>query len=65
VSGSDAAVAQATAAQNSRFVPTSEKWAAVEAGNVLPDMLTRIAQGEDITGAAAAADEAIEGYLNG
>jgi N,N'-diacetylchitobiose transport system substrate-binding protein len=65
VSGSDAAVAQATAAQNSRFVPTSEKWAAVEAGNVLPDMLTRIAQGEDIAGAAAAADEAIEGYLNG
>jgi predicted RNase H-like HicB family nuclease len=32
---------------------------------VLPDMLTRIAQGEDIAGAAAAADEAIEGYLNG
>jgi N,N'-diacetylchitobiose transport system substrate-binding protein len=65
VSGSDAAVAQATAAANSRFVPTSEHWAAVEAANVLPDMLTRIAQGEDIAGAAAAADEAIEGYLNG
>jgi N,N'-diacetylchitobiose transport system substrate-binding protein len=65
VTGSDAAVAQATAAQNSRFVPTSENWAAVEAANVLPDMLTRIAQGDDIAGAAAAADEAIEGYLNG
>jgi N,N'-diacetylchitobiose transport system substrate-binding protein len=65
VTGSDAAEAQATAAQNSRFVPTSENWAAVEAANVLPDMLTRIAQGDDIAGAAAAADEAIEGYLNG
>jgi N,N'-diacetylchitobiose transport system substrate-binding protein len=65
VAGSDAAVAQATAAQNSRFVPTSENWAAVEAANVLPDMLTRIAQGDDIAGAAASADEAIEGYLNG
>ena len=34
--------------QNSRFVPTSEKWAGVEAANVLQDMLTRIAQGDDI-----------------
>ena len=49
--GSDAAVAQATAAQNSRFVPTSEKWAGVEAANVLPDMLVDIAQGGDIASA--------------
>lgn len=65
VSGSDAAVAQATAAENSRFVPTSEKWAAVEAANVLPDMLVEIAQGGDIAAAAARADEAIEAALNG
>ena len=65
VEGSDAAVAQATAAQNSRFVPTSEKWAGVEAANILPDMLTEIAQGGDIAAAAAAADAAIEEMLNG
>jgi N,N'-diacetylchitobiose transport system substrate-binding protein len=65
VSGSDAAVAQATAAQNSRFVPTSEKWAGVEAANVLPDMLTDIAQGGDIDSAAKTADAAIEAQLNG
>ncbi len=65
VAGSDAAVAQATAAQNSRFVPTSEKWAGVEAANVLPDMLVDIAQGGDIAAAAATADAAIEAQLNG
>jgi len=65
VAGSDAAVAQATAAQNSRFVPTSEKWAGVEAANVLPDMLTDIAQGGDIDSAAKTADAAIEAQLNG
>ncbi len=64
VAGSDAAVAQAEAAQNSRFVPTSEKWAGVEAANVLQDMLTRIAQGDDIADAAAQADAAIEATLN-
>ena len=65
VAGSPAAVAQAEAAANSRFVPTSENWAAVEAGNVLQDLLTEIAQGGDIAAAAATADAAIEGYLNG
>lgn len=65
VTGSPAAVAQAEAALNSRFVPTSDKWAGVEAANVLPDMLTRIAQGEDIAAAAASADAAIESTLNG
>ena len=65
VAGSDAAVAQATAAQNSRFVPTSGKWAGVEAANVLPDMLVDIAQGGDIASAAATADAAIESQLNG
>jgi N,N'-diacetylchitobiose transport system substrate-binding protein len=65
VTGSDAAVAQATAAQNSRFVPTSENWAGVEAAFVLQDMLTSIAQGDDIASAAATADAAIEAQLNG
>jgi N,N'-diacetylchitobiose transport system substrate-binding protein len=65
VAGSDAAVAQAEAAQNSRFVPTSEKWAGVEAANVLQDMLTQIAQGDDIADVAAQADAAIEATLNG
>jgi N,N'-diacetylchitobiose transport system substrate-binding protein len=65
VSGSEAAVAQATAAENSRFVPTSEKWSGVEAANVLPDMLVQIAQGTPIDEAAAQADEAIEAALNG
>ena len=65
VGGSEAAEAQAVAAANSRFVPSSENWAAVEAEFVLQDMLTRIAQGEDIAGAAATADAAIEEILNG
>jgi N,N'-diacetylchitobiose transport system substrate-binding protein len=65
VTGSDAAVAQAKAAENSRFVPTSEKWAGVEAANVLPDMLVKIAQGTSIEEAAKAADSAIESTLNG
>jgi N,N'-diacetylchitobiose transport system substrate-binding protein len=65
VAGSDAAVAQAKAAENSRFVPTSEKWAGDEAARILPDMLTEIAQGGDIAAAAAAADAAIEAMLNG
>jgi N,N'-diacetylchitobiose transport system substrate-binding protein len=65
VTGSEAAVAQAAAAQNSRFVPTSEKWAGVEAANVLPDMLVQIAQGTPIAEAAGQADAAIEAALNG
>lgn len=65
VSGSEAAEAQAEAAANSRFVPTSENWAAVESAFVLQDLLTEIAQGGDIDGATATADEALESYLNG
>ncbi len=65
MAGSEAAEAQAEAAENSRFVPTSEKWAGVEAANVLQDMLTEIAQGDDIAEAAAQADAAIEDTLNG
>jgi N,N'-diacetylchitobiose transport system substrate-binding protein len=64
VTGSPAAVAQAEAAANSRFVPTSEHWAGVEAANILPDMLVAIAQGGDIQAEAERADAAIEELLN-
>ena len=65
VSGDEAAKAQAVAALNSRFVPSSENWAGVEASTVLPDMLVAIAQGGDVQAAAAQADEAITSQLNG
>ena len=65
VPATEAAQAQAQAAANSRFTPSSENWAAVEAGNVLQDMLVSIAQGDDIAAAAATADAAIEDTLNG
>lgn len=65
VGGDPAAEAQAAAAQNSRFVPSSENWAGVEAANVLPDMLVKIAQGEDVESAAADADAAMTEILNG
>jgi N,N'-diacetylchitobiose transport system substrate-binding protein len=64
VTGSPAAVTQAEAAANSRFVPTSEHWAGVEAANILPDMLVAIAQGGDIQAEAERADAAIEELLN-
>jgi N,N'-diacetylchitobiose transport system substrate-binding protein len=65
VSGDEAAQAQAVAAQNSRFTPASENWAAVEASTVLPDMLVAIAQGGDVKSEAAKADDAIVTTLNG
>jgi len=65
VSGDAAAQAQAKAAANSRFVPASDKWAGVEAGTVLPDMLVAIAKGGDVTAEAKRADEAIAKALNG
>jgi N,N'-diacetylchitobiose transport system substrate-binding protein len=65
VSGSEGAVAQAKAAENSRFVPSSENWAAVEATNILPDMIVAISGGADVKTEAAKADAAIEDILNG
>lgn len=56
--------AQAAAATNSRFVPTSEHWGGIEAANILPDMLVAIAQGGDIAAEAARADEEITTRLN-
>jgi N,N'-diacetylchitobiose transport system substrate-binding protein len=65
ISGSEGAVAQAKAAENSRFVPSSENWAAVEASNILPDMIVAISGGADVKAEAAKADAAIEALLNG
>jgi N,N'-diacetylchitobiose transport system substrate-binding protein len=65
VSGDDAVTAQAKAAENSRFVPSSEKWAGIEASTVLPDMLVAIAKGGDVATEAKKADEAISSALNG
>jgi N,N'-diacetylchitobiose transport system substrate-binding protein len=59
------AVAQAKAAKNSRFVPTSDQWAGVEAAQTLPDMLVSIARGTDTKAAAKKADAAIAAKLNG
>jgi N,N'-diacetylchitobiose transport system substrate-binding protein len=64
ISGSDAATAQAKAAENSRFVPSSENWAAVEASSILPDMIVAISGGADVKAEAAKADGAIEALLN-
>jgi N,N'-diacetylchitobiose transport system substrate-binding protein len=65
ISGSEGAVAQAKAAENSRFVPSSENWAAVEASSILPDMTVAIASGGDVQAEAERADAAIEEILNG
>jgi N,N'-diacetylchitobiose transport system substrate-binding protein len=64
VGGDAVAKTQAKAAGNSRFVPTSENWAGVEAAQVLPDMLVSIARGGDIGAAAKKADAAIAAKLN-
>ena len=64
VSGSEGAVAQAEAAANSRFVPSSENWAAVEASNVLPDMTVAISGGADPKAEGTTADDAIVTMLN-
>jgi N,N'-diacetylchitobiose transport system substrate-binding protein len=64
VSGDAGAKAQAVASANSRFVPSSENWAGVEASTVLPDMLVSIAQGGDVQAAAKSADDAITAKLN-
>jgi N,N'-diacetylchitobiose transport system substrate-binding protein len=64
ITGSDAATAQAKAAENSRFVPSSENWAAVEASDILPDMVVAISGGADVKAEAAKADAAIEALLN-
>jgi N,N'-diacetylchitobiose transport system substrate-binding protein len=56
---------QAKAAKNSRFTPTSENWAGIEAAAVIPDMLVSIAKGADVKSAAKKADAKIASMLNG
>jgi len=65
ISGSESAVAQAKASENTRFTPASENWASVEASSILPDMIVAISGGADVKSEAAKADAAIEEILNG
>jgi N,N'-diacetylchitobiose transport system substrate-binding protein len=63
VKGSEAT---ALAAKNSYFTPNAPKWADVEKGNVLQQMLVDIVTGKKSVGeATAAADEEITSTLNG
>lgn len=64
VAGSPGAVAQAKAAENSRFTPSSEFWADVEGGDILQDMGTSIGNGDDVKDAAQSANDAIIEILN-
>lgn len=58
------AQAQAAALANSKGTPASPNWAEVEAAQIIPDALVRIAQGEDVEAVATALDEEIEAILN-
>jgi N,N'-diacetylchitobiose transport system substrate-binding protein len=58
------AKAQAQALANSKFTPTSPNWAEVEAAQIIPDALVKIAQGGDVAAIAAELDTAIEAILN-
>lgn len=62
----DTAVAQAQAAAlaNSKGTPASPNWAEVEAAQIIPDALVKIAQGGDVAEIAAELDEQIEAILN-
>jgi N,N'-diacetylchitobiose transport system substrate-binding protein len=64
VEGDEGALAQAEAAEITRAVPSSEFWAEVEGQDILQDMGTSIASGDDVADAAATADAAIEEILN-
>jgi N,N'-diacetylchitobiose transport system substrate-binding protein len=55
----------AAAAVDAKLTPASEKWADVEAAGILQDLFVQIANGGDVQALAEAADERIEGILNG
>jgi N,N'-diacetylchitobiose transport system substrate-binding protein len=59
--------AQATiaAASNAKLTPAAPGWANVEGSRVLEDLFSKIAQGGDVADLAAAADEQMNGQLNG
>ncbi|MGZ0711535.1 extracellular solute-binding protein (plasmid) [Coraliomargarita sp. W4R53] len=58
------AKAQGEALANSKGTPASPKWSEVEAAQLIPDALVKIAQGGDVAAIAAELDTAIEGILN-
>lgn len=60
----EAVTAQADAIVNAQAVPASEFWGEVEEQNILQDMGTAIASGEDVAEAAEAANTQIEEILN-
>jgi len=60
----DIAKAQAEALANSKGTPASPNWAEVEAAQIIPDALVKIAQGGDVTQIATELDSAIEAILN-
>lgn len=60
----DIAKAQAAALANSKFTPTSPNWAEVEAAQIIPDALVKIAQGGDVKAIAEELDTQIEAILN-
>ncbi len=59
------AQAQAAALANSKFTPTSPNWAEVEAAQIIPDALVKIAEGGDVEQIATDLDAQIEQILNG
>lgn len=58
------AKAQAEALANSKGTPASPNWGEVEAAQLIPDALVKIAQGGDVAAIAAELDTAVEGILN-
>lgn len=58
------AQAQAAALANSKFTPTSPNWAEVEAAQIIPDALVKIAEGGDVKAIAEELDAQIEAILN-
>lgn len=60
----EAGKVEVEAVENSVALPTADKWAAVEAANVLRDVLTKVAQGGDVEQIANDADKRVEELLN-
>lgn len=58
------AKAQGEALANSKGTPASPNWAEVEAAQIIPDALVKIAQGGDVKAIAEELDSAIEAILN-
>ncbi|MEJ1156154.1 MULTISPECIES: extracellular solute-binding protein [Microbacterium] len=58
------AKAQGEALANSKGTPASPQWSEVEAAQLIPDALVKIAQGGDVAAIAAELDTAIEAILN-